>query len=505
MSIRWITGIFLSPSSHAFARNAEDRTIEQLPAADAVFLAMETPQAPWHVGGLTVLDPTACPDFGFERLRDTVAERIRLAPRFTRKLRSVPLGLDRPYLVDDPDFDVARHLHRVAVPSPGGMRELADLAAYLFSRPLDRGRPLWELWWIEGVENGRCGMLMKSHHCLMDGVSGTGLGELLCDLDPDPARGPALAPDVAGADSGAGRAPSDLEVGLRAAASLAGSPGRLARFGGRMLRQTLGQALARGRPGAPPLPFEIPTTEFNAPVGARRAFACASVPLDAVKAVKQRFGVTVNDVLLAITGAAVRGYLLARGGLPDESLVAMIAVSTRSEDDRSVGNQVTAVPVVWATDEPDPVRRLEALHANARVSKSLARDWDARMMEGLGEALPPGLLQVFMQAAGGRAAALFNPGNAVVSTVRGTPVPLYVAGARIECMYPLSVLAPGHGLNVTVITYCGRADVGFVVDPALVPDPWSLAEGIAPALDELLAAGDGGAGGRQAGGTSRAA
>ncbi len=206
-----------------------------------------------------------------------------------------------------------------------------------------------------------------------------------------------------------------------------------------------------------------------------------------MKAVKKHFDVTVNDVVLALTGSAVRAHLVQSDALPEDSLVAIIAVSTRKEGNNEVGNQVTMVPCVWASDEPDPVERLKQIHRNADFSKEFSASYDADITTGMGEAFPPGVTNFFMRTLGPGMATSFMPGNAIVSNVRGTPVPLYVAGARIECMYPLSILAPSQGLNVTVVSYMGKVDVGFVVDPDLVDDVWELAEGVKTAMAELLA------------------
>ncbi len=459
--------------------------MEQLPGSDAVFLGMETPEAPGHVGGLTVLDPSAAPEFGFARLVEVVGERIGLAPRYTQKLREVALGLDRPYLVHDPRFDVANHIHRIAVPAPGGIRELADLIAYLFSRPLDRRKPLWELWFIEGVENERVALFMKSHHCLMDGQAGAGLGELLCDLEPSPERGPILPP--ASFPRGQ-RELSDLEIALRAAGNLLRMPVRMASFSRRLLRQSWEMLRSARDSEAPPLPFTLPQTPFNRQIGSQRAFACASLSLEQVKEVKKHFDVTVNDVVLALTGSVLRTYLDQRLQLPERPLAGLIAISKRSKGDLEMGNQVTSVPVGLATDIADPVQRLLRVHRNAAKAKQLAKAYDADMLQGIGESLPPGLLNLWMRAMNTSEVPAGLPANVVVSNVRGTPVPLYCAGARIECMYPMSILAPGQGLNVTVVSYMGRVDVGFTVDPELVPDPWQLAEEVPRALTELLAA-----------------
>ena len=443
------------------------------------------------MGGLTVLDPTTSPGFCFEKLVSTVDERIRLEPRLTRKLRELPLGLDRPYLVDDPDFDGRKHIHRIGVASPGGIRELCDLVSYLHSRPLHRDRPLWELWFIEGIENGKYAMFMKSHHCLMDGAAGAGMGELLCALQPDPPAGqlpPAAQTRAVGTSEQATHTYSDLEIGLRATRHLAEGPLKVLGFGARILRQTAGMLKSAGREGAPPLPFSIPATRFNSEVGPRRAFAATSISLEDVKTVKKHYDVTVNDVVLAITGTALRSYLLERGELPSESLVSIIAVSKRAEGDDGMGNQITMVPCIWATDEPDPVLRLKKIHRNADVSKDVSAHYDADLLAGMGDAFPPGLTNLFMRTLGPSMASMMTPGNVLVSNVRGTPVPLYVAGARIETKYPLSLLMPSQGLNITVVSYMGRVDVGFIADPDLVDDVWALAEAVPGALAELLEA-----------------
>ena len=455
--------------------------MDQLSALDSLFIASELPGMPQHVGGLTVLDPSQSKDFGFEKLLRVVDERIRLAPRYTRRLREVAGGLDRPWLVDDLNFDVRRHVHRIAVPAPGTIRELADLVGLLYPQPLDRSRPLWEMWLIEGVANGRVALLMKSHHCLMDGAAASGLGSLLCDLEAEP-KSPREAPAIEPAPE-----PGDLRVAFEAARHLTSRPAATLRLGGRLLRQGFELLRSRRDPESPPLPFLIPKVSFNGNPGPRRAFACASVPLDAVKEVRKRFDVTVNDVVLALTGSSIRRYLLERGELPKQSLIATIAVSLRAEGDTSSDNQVTTAAIPWATDRADPVARLLRIHRAAERAKQSARGADSQILSQLGEAFAPGLVNLFFRIGAERGAAFFMPGNVVVSNVRGTPVPLYIGGARMESMYPLSILAPTQGLNITAVSYCGRIDVGFTVDPDLVPDPWRLADGIPLALEELKA------------------
>ena len=410
-----------------------------------------------------------------------MGSRLALSPRFGWKLREVPLGLDLPYWVDDERFHLDDHVRRVAVPAPGGMKELTDLAGYLFSQPLDRSRPLWELWLIEGVEGGRAALLMKLHHCLMDGVSGAGLAELICDLQPEPAEAPLLPVDR---KERAGPGPGWSDITRRGIANALERPRHLARHLGRFGARAVDSLR---RPEALPTPSQVPRASFNGRIGRRRALACAEISFESVKSLRKHFDATVNDVVLAITGGALRLALAERGELPDASLVALVPMSTRQEGDSRPGNQITEFAVSWSTDVADPEERLLRIRDNTRLAKESTRSTGANLMQACGESLPPGVFHLLFRASQ-NASDLPVPGNAVVSNVRGTPVPLYIAGARVEGMYPLSILAPTQGLNITVVSYCGRVFFGFTVDPDLVPEPWRIADAIAPALAELEAA-----------------
>jgi WS/DGAT/MGAT family acyltransferase len=450
----------------------------QLPGSDALFLAVETETVYAHVGGLAVVDPSDAPEFGSARLAQILAERIGRLPRFTQKLHTAPFDLDRPYLVDDPDFDVENHLHRIAVPEPGGPRELAEVAGHLYARHLDRRRSLWELWLIEGLERGRSALLFKSHHALMDGEAGAGLAGLLFDAEPHPTAKP--PPPLARLPEA--RAPGTLRLAAGGLGCALRTPFRLLHYSyqlGRQLRVMLPYLL---RPEMPRIAGR-PQVSFNAPLSPRRAVAWSSVRLDAVKRIKDHFGVKVNDVVLALTGSAARRYLAARGELPEEPLVAAVPVSTRQAGDASIGNQVTATSVSWATDLADPAERLLEIHKSATKAKEMEKAMREHELQPLAEAAPPRLINLAFRALSH--AGVSVPMNAAVSNVAGPPCPLYAAGARIEHIYPMSVLLPGCGLNVTTFTYDERMEFGFTVDPEMVPDAWSLAKGIPPALREL--------------------
>lgn len=452
--------------------------MHQLGPLDAVFLSSETPNAPCHVGGISILDPSTHPEFSFERLREVVGERLAHCPRFTWRLHEVPLGLDLPYWVEDEDFDLDRHLRRVAVPAPGGMRELNEVAGYLFSNPLDRSHALWEAWLIEGLAGGRAALLMKTHHCLMDGVSGAGLAELLCDISPEPAEAPLPAMCAAEGPkppSLLGMATRGVAHGLRRPASFARHVGRLAAAAGSAL----------GSPDAALLPTDVPKASFNAAVSPRRAVAASTISLERVKALKKHFDVTVNDVLLTLTSSAIRRYLEEEGELPDHSLVALVPVSTRKPGDTELGNSISEMSVSWATDVADPVERLMRIHRSAKKAKDTVRGTGVNLMGMLSESLVPSAVQLTIRAAGAWIDRIPLPGNAVVSCVRCAPFPLYMAGAKVDHMQPISVLTPGQGLNITALSYLDHIDIGLTVDPELVPNPWRIADAIPKALVEL--------------------
>jgi WS/DGAT/MGAT family acyltransferase len=452
--------------------------MEQLPGSDTLFLAMETDTVYGHVGGLTILDPTNAPDFSFARLAQILDERIRRVPRFTRKLRSTPFDLDRPYLVDDPDFDVEKHLHRVAVRAPGGPRELAELAGSLYARHLDRRKSLWEMWLIEGLERKRSALLIKTHHAIMDGESGAGLAPLLFDTEPRPRR-KRLVPAARCREA---REPGMLRLTAGGLGCVMRTPFSLLHYAYQLGRQLRVMLPYLRQPEMPSL-TGVPQVSFNAPLGPQRAVAWSSVPLGAVKRIKDHFGVKVNDVVLALTSSAVRRYLAARGELPEEPLVAAVPISTRNGGDASLGNQVSATSVSWATDLADPAERLLEIHKSATKAKEMEKAMREHDLQPLAEAAPPRLINLAFRAL--TSAGVSIPMNVAVSNVVGPPLELYTAGARIEHIYPMSVLLPGCGLNVTTFTYRDLMDFGFTVDPELIPDAWSLAEAIPAALREL--------------------
>ena len=411
---------------------------------------------------------------------------LPLAPKFLWKLKQVPLDLDRPVWVEDTDFAIERHVRRVGVPAPGGAEETGELLGQIISTQLDRRIPLWEFWLIEGLANGRVATVVKFHHALLDGVSGASLATVLLDLEPDT---PAAA-EIPEPVEDVGHDPSPAELLARSVLPNTRVPLRMARYATQLARRGLAAVDQRQRVEAPLNVGDAPTTRWNAPVGPRRSCAFSSVALDDVKAIREAADVKVNDVVLAMCGGAMRSYLDAHGELPDRSLVASCPVSTREEGDTELDNKISNMLVTLATDVDDPLERLQAIAASSRSAKETTKAMQARAIQSLGETAPPLVLNQAVRVVQATGAISMMPTivNTVISNVPGPPFPLYFAGARATGIFPGSVILEAVGLNVTVLSYVDRIDIGLAADPELVPDLWDLADLMPEAIAELLTA-----------------
>ncbi len=460
--------------------------MERFRGSDAFMLTIEGPTWPMHVGALGLLDAADAPGWGFESFRRVLAERVPLVPEFTMKLKEVPFGLDQPLLVADPDFNLDYHLHRCAVPSPGGPRELGELVAGLAEIPLDRRRPLWDVWFIEGVEHGRFALFMKTHHALVDGVSGVGLSELLCDFDPNPAPrppAPALAPEPEGV-------PSDIELFARGALSALTSPARTVRWGLEFMPRTVRNVRTVRRLGGRTILDRAPSpVPFVGTLGPLRRFAYTSLPLEDIKRIKNVHGVKVNDVILAVASGAVRRWLLARDLLPEKSLVASVPMSLRAEGDTERGAKVAPLFCDLETQIEDPVARLDGIAARMRSAKEVGNTLKAKEIRHLTDAVPPALVSLASRAYLGAhlETMSFVPANLAVSNIAGSRRPLYMAGARIVAMHPVPPNIFGCGLNFTVMSYLDSVDFGVITDREMIEDPWEFVDGLRASFDELMA------------------
>ncbi len=471
--------------------------MQQLSGLDAAFLAMETSAVFGHVGSVCVLDPSTSPEpLTLERLTRILESRLHLVPPFRRRLVGVPFGLDQPYWIEDPDFDIEYHVRELALPEPGDDRQLAEQASRLHARPLDRRRPLWELYLIHGLQGGRKAIYSKVHHAAIDGVSGNDV--LAALLDRSPEGRPLSDPPPWECDD----EPGALSMLVRSAVSLTGQPLRAARMTYGLMRAVPTLAASPARPHLPVVDrllgrdrnvvlgsprLRAPATPFNRSVSPHRRWAFVSLPLADVKQVKEQAGVTVNDVVMALSAGALRRWLQDHDALPDAPLVAAVPVSVRTEEQKgSHGNRVSMMIAPIPTHVADAAGRLAACHQAMRAAKEQHGALPATVLADVAEFAMPALAgQAARISARLRLLERVNPFNLIISNVPGPNIPLYYAGARLLAYYPLSAIADGQGLNITVMSLSGQLHFGLVADRDLVPDVDVIVRYLADELDLL--------------------
>ena len=459
--------------------------MQRLSGLDASFLYLETSDQPMHVCSIMELDTSTMPGgYTFDRLRDALSLRIRAMPQFREKLANSPLNLDHPVWVDDNNFDIDRHLHRIGLPPPGGRAELSEICGHIASLPLDRRRPLWEMWVIEGVagtdchRDGRIGVMIKVHHAGVDGVTGANLMSQLCTTEAD-----APAPDPVDGVGGA----SGWEIAAGGLVRFAARPlhlanvvpGTVSSVVGTLLRAREGQTMAR--------PFAAPRTVFNARISGRRNVALAKLDLEDIKTVKNHFGVKVNDVVMALVSGMLRQYLAERNALPDTSLVATVPVSVHGKSDRPGRNQVSGMFSSLQTHIADPVERLKAIAEANSVAKQHSSAIGATLLQDWTQFAAPAVFGIAMRVYARTRLTEMPVHNLVVSNVPGPQVPLYMLGCEVKAMFPLGPIFHGSGLNITVMSLSGNLDVGLISCPQLLPDLWAMADEFAIGMQELLA------------------
>src|SRR3954471_11570683 len=478
-------------------------SVRQLTSLDNQFLALESDRQTGHVGGLAIVDPSTAPggSLGCERVKELLRERLPLLPPMRWRLAEVPFGMDYPYWVDDPDFDLDYHVRELALARPGTDRQLAEQVARIMSRPLDRARPLWELYVIDGHQSGHSAVLTKIHHAVIDGMSGAEIMGLLLDLQPEGRELPA-APEI---DTDAGGEPGDLGMLGRGLLGVPRYPLRLLRSlpraiphvdetpvrvlpGAGTVSGLTRTVLRRNGPRPPKLGIQAPKTSFNGRITPHRRFAFGQLSLDEVKEIKNAHGTTVNDVVPAICAGGVPRWLLEHDELPGEPLVAQVPVSVRTDDQAgSYGNRIMLMSAPLFTDIEDPVERLQRTHEALMNMKERHKALPADLLQDANHFIPPAVFA--------RAARLTfrlstsRPGrpawNLVISNVPGPQFPLYLAGARLVANYPVSVITDGMGLNITLMSYMGSLDFGLVADRDQMPDLWKVMGWLGDALDEL--------------------
>jgi diacylglycerol O-acyltransferase len=451
---------------------------DRLTGLDASFLALETGGAHMHVGSVLVFDGPA-PDY--EELVAAIDTRLHLVPRYRQKLAFPPLVQARPVWVDDPHFNAGYHVRHTALPAPGGREELERLAGRVFSQALDRSKPLWEIWLVEDVEDDAFALVCKTHHALVDGISGVDIMAVLFDLEPDPPEReppppwypspePSAAALLADAVAGYAEAPGEL---ARAAAGALAAP----RLALRALGGVAGMVRA-GLTSAPPSPL-------NVRIGPHRRFTWVEADLDRFKAIKGALGGTVNDVVLSVVTGALRGLLLRRGRDPrDIELKAMVPVSVRADEERgTLGNRVSAMYAPLPVGIEDPIERFRAIHAAMGDLKASSQAVGAEVLTQLAGFAAPTILD---QAA--RLQGMQRLYNLVVTNVPGPQFPLYMLGRRLRGFYPEVPLTLNTALGIAIMSYDGHLDFGLLGDYDAMEDLHALAGDLRAAIDELSVA-----------------
>ena len=474
--------------------------MEQLSGLDGAFLAMETRTVFGHVGSVCIVDALASdgsePGMSLQHLTKVIESRLPLVPLFRRRLVMVPFGLDHPYWIEDPDFDIEFHVRELALPFPGNDRQLSEQVARLHARPLDRSRPLWELYLITGLHGGRAAIYSKIHHAAIDGVSGGDILTAVLDVSPQGRELPSV-------ERFEGEQPPDAALLLgRSAANLARQPLRAFRLVSDLARSIPGIANVFGAPIAQRMGrkddgdvlsqtgLRAPPTPFNAPLSPHRRWAFADLPLGEVKKLRRGSdaqGLTVNDVVLALCAGALRRWLQLHEALPAAPLIAAVPVSVRTVDQKGGGgNRVSMMLASLPTNLAEPGGRLTAMHEAMRAAKDQHGAIPAGLLADVSQFAMPALAnQAWRLSAKLRLFERVSPFNLIISNVPGPNVLLYLAGAELLAYYPVSAVADGQGLNITVMSYRDTLYFGLVACRQLVPDLEVMAGFLRDELDAL--------------------
>lgn len=482
---------------------------QQLSALDVNFLAIENDRHYGHVGGLSILDPSTAPggELTLDTLTGIVSSRLHLVPPFTRRLAEVPFNLDWPYWVDDKHFDIGYHVREIALPAPGNQEQLLEQAGRIYSRRLDRARPLWEIYLIQGLEGGRVALLSKTHHAAVDGLSGAEILSALYDLTVEPRQ---VDPPE---DDGEDLVPDEIDLLAHWFRALPRYPVNLASRLGRLIPHVDLVPSVVGLPGTARIsrtlskvrstinrehdatvierrPIKAPRGPYGGLVSPHRIFGIGSVPLKDVKAVKNAFGVKVNDVVVTMVAGALRADLERRGELPEEPLVALVPISVRTEEQMGTfGNRVSGMIVPVPTHLADPVERLMFSNDSMNIGKENHGALPADAMRDISTFIPPAVhARVARMATELSGRFTRPPWNTIISNVPGPHVDLYCCGAKLDALYPLSIIADGMGLNVTIMSYRDSVDIGITADREQSPDVQSVVEMMREELRVLLTA-----------------
>ena len=450
--------------------------MKHLSGLDATFLHLETPEMPMHVGSLNVLDlPKGYKGDFYEDAKQFMASRIHLADVFTRKLALMPFDMTNPVWVEDDDIDLDYHVRHISLPRPGTNRQLQQYVARLHSSLIDRSRPMWEFYIIDGLKSGQVALYTKVHHAGIDGQAGVEVGKAIFDLE---ATGRVVKPPRS-RPRGSGYQLGMAELASAALRNTAQQYVKLFKMAPAIVRAISGLArpdekAAEKLTTTAPKKFNLfaPRTSLNVSITNQRTFAGRTISLAETKYIAKHFGVSLNDVVMATVAGALRHYLADNNELPAKPLVAGVPVSLREAGDDTANNQASMILVSLATDITDPLQRLKAINASSTASKSTMNRFKAVILDDFPTFAAPWLVSGIASMVGrsGLVNMLPPAANVAISNVAGAPFPMYFAGALVTCYYPVSIASHGTALNVTVQSYNGRMDYGLIACRRAVPD-----------------------------------
>src|SRR6185312_5386702 len=460
--------------------STEGRHLDRLTAVDASFLTNESSTSHMHVGAILIFEG---PPPQYVDLVEHVRTRLRLVPRFRQKLVVPPLEAGRPLWADDVNFNLTYHIRHTALPEPGGETQLKRLAGRVFSQQLDRSKPLWELWLAQGLERDRFAILTKTHHAMVDGVSGVDIGTVLFDLEPVPPPAPVEDEWVPQPE------PGTTELVARGVSDLVATPIKIAERAVEAVRnpETTARKAVEALEGISEIVSAFadpaPDVPLNKEIGPHRRYVWARSELATFKRIKDQLGGTVNDVVLAVVTGSVRNWLQTRG-IRTEGLELRVLVSIRSEDEHgALGNRIALMRGPLPVYVEDPVRRLRVISEEMEGLKRSKQALGAEVISRFNDFAPPTLL-----AQASRINFSTRLFNLIVTNVPGPQLPLYVLGRELEDVFPVAFLPEDHALAIAIMSYNGGIDFGLLGDYDAMDDIEMIATGLSESLNDLRAA-----------------
>ena len=463
-------------------------TLTPISGMDATFLYTETPTSPMNIGSVIVIDGS----IDFQTFKDTVHSRIHQFAKLRQRLIYVPMSIDYPYWVDDPNFDIDLHIKHIALPKPGSWKELRKTASQIFSEPFDQNRPLWSMVFVEGLDTlpqvppGSVAVISTIHHVAVDGVGGAGLLSLFLDFTPEKVAIPPPQPYTPAP------LPNHIQLIVNSTMSFAKDPFKFPKIISNTLKATIrAGVLSRMQSSElPTAPFTAPPTPLNGIISGVRKWNSAILSLQRIQQIKTVMGTTLNDVLLAICYGALRRYLDEKGKLPEKSLVSLVPISTRNKDENNTDNQISAMLVQIATNVEDPIERLETIHENNNRGKNYQGAIGAKTLAGMANAIPFGIANQAARLYSRYKISEFHKPifNVAITNVPGPQTPLYINGHKMITVMGAAPVIDGMGLIITILSYDGHITISPVSDTNSMPDLDEFTIFIRESANELEAA-----------------